>query len=120
MRYRKLDSVGDYTFGRGAANFFVNTPEAVGQAVSTRLKLITGEWFLDTSAGTPWNTQILGVGTSGSYDQAIQRTILGTLGVIELVNYSSSLNRGTRELSVSATINTIYGQTTVVAQVPLL
>jgi hypothetical protein len=72
MIYRKLDADGDYTFGLQGGNFYKNNPEAVGQAVKTRLSLIQGEWFLDTNAGTPYNSQILGAGTVGTYDHAIQ------------------------------------------------
>jgi hypothetical protein len=55
MRYRKLDANGDYTFGGGSNDFLVNTPETVAQAVMTRLNLLQGEWFLDTTAGMPWS-----------------------------------------------------------------
>ncbi|KWC56578.1 hypothetical protein [Burkholderia ubonensis] len=113
MRYRKQDADGDYVFGRGDADFLVNVPEAVAQAVQTRLRLLRGEWFLDTTVGMPWATDVLGKYTSGTYDAAIRQCILGTQGVTEITNYSSSVDPETRKLSVSATINTIYGDTTV-------
>ncbi|KVP84559.1 hypothetical protein WJ95_20585 [Burkholderia ubonensis] len=113
MRYRKQDADGDYVFGGGDADFLVNTPETVAQAVLTRLRLLRGEWFLDTTAGMPWATDVLGKYTSGTYDAAIRQCILGTQGVTEITNYSSSVEPETRKLSVTATINTIYGDTTV-------
>ncbi|KVE37668.1 hypothetical protein [Burkholderia sp. BDU5] len=113
MRYRKLDADGDYVFGGGDADFLVNVPEAVAQAVQTRLRLLRGEWFLDTTVGMPWATDVLGKYTSGTYDAAIRQCILGTQGVTEITNYSSSVDSETRKLSVTATINTIYGDTTV-------
>ncbi|KWE70566.1 hypothetical protein WL77_12250 [Burkholderia ubonensis] len=115
MRYRRLDPGGDYTFGGGAADFLANTPETVAQAVLTRLRLLRGEWFLDTTAGMPWATDVLGKYTSGTYDAAIRQCILGTQGVTEIASYSSSVEPETRKLSVTATINTIYGTTTVQA-----
>ena len=54
MRYRKLDAAGDFVFGHGAADYHRDSPEAVAQAVLTRLKLHRGEWFLDRSEGTPY------------------------------------------------------------------
>ncbi len=104
-----LDANGDYTFGRGVSEFLVNTPEAVAQAVGTRLKLITGEWFLDTAEGTPYLTNILGTGTGSIYDQTIKARILGTQGVISIDSYSSTLDTNTRALTVNASISTIYG-----------
>lgn len=108
MRYRTLKN-GDMTFGSGGANFLVNNPDAVAQAVLTRLKLVEGEWFLDTTEGTPYKTQILGYGTKGHYDPAIRDRILGTEGVRSILSYSSSVIN--RRLTVNATIDTIYGAT---------
>ncbi|WP_288074684.1 hypothetical protein [Pseudomonas sp.] len=112
MRYRKLDAAGDYSFGQGRADFHQDTPEAVAQAVLTRLQLLRGEWFVDTSDGTPWKTEILGEHTRDSYDMAIRSRILGTPGVTQIDDYSSSFDPDTRSLSVTAIITTDYGQTT--------
>ena len=117
MIYRKLDAAGDYTFGRQSADFFSNVPEAVAQAVKTRLTLFQGEWFLDTSAGTPYSSQILGSGNIAYYDRAIQDEILGTPGVTSLAAYSSSVNPVTRAATVNATINTAYGAAVITASV---
>ena len=95
-------------FGQSQANFLVNSPAAVAQAVETRLGLITGEWFLDTTAGTPYMTDIIGTGTKQIYDQAIKARILGTQGVASITAYSSAVDPKTRKLTVSATILTIY------------
>jgi len=111
MRYRALDADGDMTFGRGADNYLVDSPEAVAQAVLTRLLLRTGEWFLDVTEGTPYEGSILGFGTDDTYDQAIKERILDTEGVTEITAYSSTLQN--RALTITATISTLYGQTTV-------
>lgn len=111
MRYRALSPDGDYTFGQGNSNFLINSPDAVAQAVMTRLLLMQGEWFLDITEGTPYGTKILGTGTSPFYDQAIRERILGSQGVIGIASYSSNVQN--RKLSVEATINTIYGATTI-------
>ena len=113
MRYRRLSPTGDYVFGQGPGEFLVDSPDAVAQAISTRLKLWQGEWFLDSQAGTPYNTQVLGYGTQKVYDAAIQTVILNTTGVNQIVSYSSSLNSTTRELDIVATVATIYGPTTI-------
>lgn len=112
MRNRILSPTGDYTFGQGASEFLINTPAAVAQAVQTRLQLAQGEWYLDRDEGTPYSTEILGENTQDLYDQAIRERILGTPGVMAIVNYASYLD-SERQLTVSCTINTIYGTTTV-------
>ena len=66
-------------------------PVATAQSILTRLKLLQGEWFINTQAGTPYATQILGKGTKPTYDQAIKTVILGTNGVSSLVSYSSQI-----------------------------
>ncbi|WP_175788105.1 hypothetical protein [Burkholderia cenocepacia] len=113
MRYRKLDAYGDYVFGGSANDFLVNSPDAVAQAVITRLRLLRGEWFLDTTVGMPWETDVIGKNTQGTADAAIRACILGTIGVTEITAYASSLDSATRKLTVTATITTLYGTTTI-------
>lgn len=115
MRYRKLDANGDYVFGHQQADFYRDQPEAAAQAVQTRLGLFTGEWFLDTTEGTPWRTDVLGKYTQNVYDATLKARILETDGVKSIDAYASTLDRQSRRLTVSATISTIYGTATVQA-----
>ena len=54
MKYRKLTENGDYASGAAARTCTPTPPEAVGQAVLTRLRLFAGEWFVDLKEGTPY------------------------------------------------------------------
>ncbi len=120
MRYRALSPTGDFTFGQGKANFLVDSPATVGQAILTRLRLWTGEWFLDLTEGTPWLTGILGRNGTGAADLAIQNRILGTPGVVSIVSYSSYLNPATRQFTVSGVVvQTQYGAITVTQGISL-
>lgn len=113
MKYRKLDAAGDYVLGSGS-DFLIDTPEAVGQAVLTRLKLWRGEWFINIEDGTEWETEVLGKRFQNTNpDASIQGRILGTQGVLEISDYSSTFDGNARQLKVIATITTIYGVTTV-------
>jgi hypothetical protein len=114
VRYRKLDINGDMTFGHGGLDFYKNEPVGVGQAVYTRLKLMQGEWFLDKTVGMPYSTQVFVEGGRFTADRAAQRTILETQGVTDLAGYNSVINSA-RAWSVRAVVNTVYGQTQVVA-----
>ena len=111
MRYRALDPNGDSTFCSGNTRFLVNSPAAVAQAVKTKLGLLQGEWFLDKTKGVPYATQILGTATQATRDLAIQNAILNTEGVLDIAQYSSSVNPTTRAFSVTVTLDTIYGTT---------
>lgn len=109
MRYRALDANRDMTFGQGGQNFLINSPAAVAQAVDTKLRLWMGEWFLDLTEGTPYPSDVLGSNTAATRDSAIRDRILSTPGVSGIVSFSSELVG--RAWSVSAVLNTIYGQT---------
>lgn len=115
MRYRKLDANGDFTFGHSQADFYVDQPEAVAQAVETRLALWTGQWFLDITEGTDWQSGVLGKYTSNLYDSIIKDRIVSTPGVDSIDSYSSTLDPSSRTLSVIAVINTAFGAATVQA-----
>lgn len=113
MRYRKLSDTGDYVFGNGQADFYRDTPEAVGQAVKTRLELWLGEWFLDIDEGTPYMQGVLGKYSKEIADRTIQDRVLKTQGVTQITNYASVFDPDTRDLSVQMTIDTIYGPSAV-------
>jgi hypothetical protein len=106
MRYRALDANGDYRFGEP---FLRDSPAVVAQAAMTRLLLWQGEWFADTSDGTPYARNILGVTAQLHPDVYIKQRILETPGVNAIVTYASLLNPVTRRLSVTAQLDTVYG-----------
>lgn len=118
MRVRALTSTGDYSYGQGSANYLVDSRAAVAQEVMTTLLVFQGEWFLDTSAGVPWLTKVVGVNTIPIYDQVIKDAITNVQGVTAIVSYTSTLNRAARSLSVSATINTQFGTTQIQVFIP--
>lgn len=112
MRYRREDADGDYTFGRGDNTFLINSPETVAQAVKTRFLLWRGQWFLDTTAGTPYIQSVLGKQSPDVYNLAIRQHILQTQGVSSIISFDTSVDSRTRRVSFTATIDTIYGKAT--------
>jgi hypothetical protein len=113
MKYRRLDANGDYVFG-ASGEFYADSPDAVAQAILTRLLLATGEWFLNVDEGTPYSTAVLGYGTQGTRDIAIKDRIINTPGVVELVYYLSSVGAD-RRMTVSCRVTTLYGVTSFTA-----
>lgn len=113
MRYRKLSPTGDFMFGNGQEDLWRDVPEAVGQAVRTRLLLWLGEWFLDIEAGTPFMQGILGKYSQTTADVTIQDRVLGTQGLTDIQNYVSAIDPDTRRMTVQFDVDTIYGPTQV-------
>ena len=109
MRVRQLDANGDMTFGRSSLNYYINDRRGVGQVVSTRLRLWLGQWYLNVPDGTPYMTQVLGKYTDNLRDAAVQARIYGAPGVTQIQAYNSELDRQSRDWTVNASIDTIYG-----------
>lgn len=109
MRYRPLSAQGDYTIG---LPFLYNSPACVAQAVQTRLLLYLGEWFLDTTDGTPWFQNILGKQFNSDPTIYVKQRVLGTPNVTAIVSFNSLFNGPTRTFTMTMVLNTAYGQTT--------
>lgn len=109
MRYRRLDLDGDMTFGQSQGNFWINQPEAVAQLVLTRLRLNLGEWFYDTSDGTPWTTQVLGERTQSTRDIVVLGRVQTTDGVASVDTYGSVIDPDTRTWTAAMSLTTVYG-----------
>ncbi|WP_354691196.1 hypothetical protein [Phytobacter sp. RSE-02] len=114
--YRREDDNGDYTFGQGDDTWLINSPEAVAQAIKTRFELWYGQWFLDTTEGTPWIQSVLGKQRPEVYNLAIRQRILETKGVSSITAFDTTVNTSTRRVSFTATVETLYGTTTVTSE----
>lgn len=111
MRYRKLDSNGDYTLGR--RDEILEETEAVAQAVKTRILLLLGEWWESPKDGTPLFEEVLGRRyrtdeTPDEVDLVFSERINGTQGVADITNFDSRIDPETRVYTASITIRTIY------------
>lgn len=108
MRYRALDSNGDYSFGRDSGNFLINSSACVAQSVQTRLQLWLGEWFLNPTDGTPWLQNVFGRFSKIVADMAIRARVLTTQGVTTISDYESSFDPVARTFSVKLSIATVF------------
>lgn len=111
MRYRKLDSSGDYIFGR--RDEMLEETEAVAQAVKTRILLLLGEWWENPKDGTPLFEEVLGQRyrtdeTPDQVDLVFSERINGTQGVADITNFESRIDPETRVYTASITVKTIY------------
>ena len=122
MRYRRLDSNHDMCFGRGVSDYLVdstNNPDAVAQAIKTRLLLFYGEWWENINDGIPMWQQVLGprITDKTVVDRIIVDNILGLklpdpdnrYAVTRIESVSSEFDSELREYTFVAVVNTVYG-----------
>lgn len=80
----------------------VTDAEAVGQHGRQRLQTHAGEWFLDTTCGVPWLSQILGRSADPALAEAVVKAeLLETDGIEEITSFSVSFDQGTRGLIIN-------------------
>lgn len=108
MLVRKLSDTDDMTYGQGRSNF-IGQSAAVAQAVYTRLRLLRGEWFLDTDAGVPYLQDVtIKPANLSLAESAIKQAIIETDGIKELRAFQLLFDPATRRATVQATVTTDY------------
>lgn len=104
-----LDASNDIIVG---GTEFTRTADAtyLAQKLRSRLQLIEGESQLDVTEGIPYFTQIFvkPVDLPG-VASIFKSTIINTEGVNELLTFDYDLDTTQRVLSVSFSVNSIYG-----------
>lgn len=110
MRVSGLNKIGDWTFGRGRANY-LSKSDAVAQKVVTRLRSFKRDWYLDVDANIDWlrllSTRGIRVETIRSQ---IERVVRKTEGVARVTKITTDLNRATRNLTISVEAVGIYNE----------
>lgn len=88
----------------------VDKAEQVRQQLLIKLRLWTGEWFLDIEFGTPYLQSVLGkqLTLSGAV-AAIRKSILEVDGVRSLVTFSYRFDNAARKLNITFEADTPYG-----------
>jgi hypothetical protein len=105
-----LDGDGDIVVGPDLV--FSKGIEAVAQSARIRLLSFKGEWFADLEDGVPYYQNILGQKFNQTHVRdAFRDALLGTADVAEIVSLVTEFNRGTRLLSVSWELLTVFGDT---------
>jgi hypothetical protein len=90
-------------------DYWHDEPDGVALHVLDRLMLWTGQWFADTSSGTPWQTEVLGERTQGTRDVVVRERVGLTPHVTEIVQYASYTDVNTRTWQAAMIIATEYG-----------
>ena len=114
LTYRKLDSNGDPMMGRGTANF-VSDLDAVAQAILTKLRLFTNEWWENRNTGTPLFDEMLGTSNNSKPQlvaQLLKQRILETPYVLSVNHLETNFDSGSRRFQFSCQVTTQFGSVT--------
>lgn len=106
MIFRQLDSNGDWTFGKGIANYAQNDG-AIALNIRTSLLSWVGDCFFDLPAGIEW-IRLLDTGQQNNLQIALQSLILKSYGVVSVESVSALFNINTRKLDVQYKVETIF------------
>jgi hypothetical protein len=87
--------------------------EQIRQKIKIRLQFFLGEWYLDTTLGVPYFTEVSEKNPKMARIQAIfKAVIIETPGVTELTAFSATYDAALRVFNLDFTVNTIYGSLT--------
>ena len=92
--------------------------EAVAQRLLITLKTFRGEYFLNTEFGAPWYQTILRKNVSkGLIDTQLREVIAAVPGVLQIVEYQSTIQAAIRQLNVTFRVRVDEGTIDVVIDV---
>lgn len=106
MRFRGLDSNGDWVFGKGR-NSYLKGNEALMMNIKTRLLEFYNDCFFDMQKGIDWWT-LMGGKDLKKILVDVQRTILRSYQVKRIVDLDYTLNN--RQLSIRISIEFLNGE----------
>ena len=96
-----LDTFGELDISSGNI-VFVTGADAVAQHLKIRLRLIRGEWFLDTRIGLPYRSQIWVKNPNlAAIQSVLRRAIATTPGVESLERIDLDFDSSARTLNVT-------------------
>lgn len=113
MKYRKLTSTGDYSFGSVSNNYAVGN-EAVAQAIKTKLLLFYGEWWENLGEGIPMFQSVLGQTNPdtirSSLSVLVEQRIMEVQEVDSVKNIKIDYDRKNRTISMEVDVATTNGE----------
>lgn len=113
MKYRRITSSGDYSFGSGSKNY-VDGNEAVAQAIRTKLLLFYGEWWENLGEGIPVFQSVLGQTNpetiKSSLSMLVEQRITEIQEVDSVKNIEIDYDRKNRTISMEVDVTTTSGE----------
>ncbi len=108
MIMRALTSDGDWSFGKGLADYNQAEP-AVEENILTWLQSWVNNCFFALKDGVDWQN-LLDVGQAANLVDSLRANILQRYGVVGVNSMDVRFDRRTRHIAITANITTIYSQ----------
>lgn len=121
MIFRSIDGSGDWNFGQGRNSYFT-AEAAINANIKTRLLIFLGEVFWSLQSGVDW-LNLIGAKNPGAQASIIlqcRTVIVESYGVVQVRSVLPVYTPGTRDLTVTYTIDTIYSRGVVGTLDPVL
>ncbi len=106
MIFRNLETNGDWTFGRGLANY-AQDQHAVELNIQTRLKCWVGNCFFDLNMGVDY-ANLLDKGKKADLLNALRTVIVQSYGVMRVNSVDARFDERSRALAVTYNVDTIF------------
>lgn len=90
MKIRNVDKSFDWTFGQSTTNY-VTEAYAVAIDIKMRLQEWQNDCFFNLPKGIDWLTRLGTHNQKDLLDNDIQNVVLGTTGVLNIANFTSSV-----------------------------
>ena len=106
-----LDSSNNFTRSGTNWRLTLSNAELMQQKLRNRLKIVQGEWYLDTLLGLPYFSQIFVKNPNWQLvTSLIKKLILGTNGVLQIVAFGLTIDAANRKLDGSFSVQIESGE----------
>lgn len=112
MIFRQLDANGDWTFGKGQANYATDE-SAIDLNLRTRILSWIGNCFFALDEGVDWSNR-LDKGQTENLKNELRNLIIQSFGIVGINAIEVVLDSRTRLATVTANVDTIFTQRFVV------
>lgn len=106
MKFRGIDLNGDWMLGQGLGSY-ATAQAAIALDIAARIRSRKGNCFFAPQDGVDY-TNLMEKGREKEFLTGISNAIMQTGGVVKINSISSNLVRGTRRMSLTYDIQTIY------------
>ena len=111
-----LDSNNDLDITNNRIRFTRTSSELIKQRIHIKLNTNKGEWKFNTLFGLPWITsnnekQLIGKQDRSFVDATVKEAIRSTEGVVEISEFSSSLDTKVRSYTLQVRVKLINNTT---------